>query len=109
MSSVNPKIPEWRRTKIGLLEYLSQSNHSADSVPEKERFKCVDDLTILEIVNLLTIGLSSYSIEGHIPSHIPIHNQYISATNLNSQENLNKINNWTSKQKMKINEKNAKQ
>ena len=85
---------------IGLLEYLSQSNHSADSVPVEERFKFVDDLTILEIVNLLTIGLCSYNIKGHIPSNIPIHNQYIPAANLNSQQNMNKINDWTTKQKI---------
>ena len=42
---------------IGLLEYLSQSNNSADAVSESDRFKFIDDLSILEIVNLLTIQL----------------------------------------------------
>ena len=44
---------------LGILEYLSQSNGSADCVSEENRFKFIDDLTILEIVNLLTVGLSS--------------------------------------------------
>ena len=39
---------------IGLLEYLSQSNRSADIVDLEDRFKFVDDLPILQIVNLLT-------------------------------------------------------
>ena len=39
---------------LSLLEYLSQSNNSADYVGLQDRFKFIDDLTILEIVNLLT-------------------------------------------------------
>ena len=46
---------------LGLLEYLSQSNHSADCVDIKDRFKFVDDLSILEIVNLLTVGIISFT------------------------------------------------
>ena len=37
--------------KLGILEYLSQSNNSADCVGPEERFKFVDNLTVLEIVN----------------------------------------------------------
>ena len=33
---------------LGNQEFLSQTNENADSVPEKERFKFVDDLTALE-------------------------------------------------------------
>ena len=47
---------------IDLLEYLSQSNHSADCVKEEDRFKVVDDLTILEIVNLHTVGITSFNL-----------------------------------------------
>ena len=52
---------------LGILEYMSQSNNSSDCVDSGDRFKFVDDLTILEIVNLLTIGLSSYNIKNHVP------------------------------------------
>ena len=45
---------------LGLLEYLSQSNDSADCVELKDRFKFLDDLSILEIINLLTVGLTSF-------------------------------------------------
>ena len=47
---------------MGILEYLSQSNNNADFVSESERFKFIDNLTLLEIVNLLSIGLSSFLI-----------------------------------------------
>ena len=41
---------------LGILEYISQTNNSADCVNPEERFKLVDDLTVLDIVNLMTIG-----------------------------------------------------
>ena len=56
---------------LGILEYLSQSNNNADMVSQKDRFKFVDDLTALEVVNLLSVGLTSYNIRQHVPSDIP--------------------------------------
>ena len=47
---------------LGILEYLAQSNNSADMVSIEDRFKFVDDLTVLEIVDLLTIGITSYNL-----------------------------------------------
>ena len=67
---------------IGILEYLSQSNDCADLVRLEDRFRFVDDLTVLEIVNLLTVGISSYNLKAHIPSDIHVHNQYIPPENL---------------------------
>ena len=93
---------------LGLLEYLSQSNNCADIVSESDRFKFIDDLSILEIVNLLTVGISSYNLKQQVPSDIPQHNQYIPAENLKSQKWLNAINDWTIKQKMVINESKSK-
>ena len=93
---------------LGIIEYLSQSNNSADCVNEKDRFKFVDDLTILEIVNLLTVGLSSFNLKQQVPRDIPEHNQYIPAENLKSQKWLDQINVWTQNQKMVINEKKTK-
>ena len=43
-------------------EYQSQSNDNADCFTEDDRFKFVDDLTVLEIVNLVSIGIASYNI-----------------------------------------------
>ena len=93
---------------LGLLEYLSQSNKSADCVDVKDRFKFVDDLTILEIVNLLTIGITSMNMKQTVPSDLPSHNQFIPTQNLQSQKWLDQINNWTENQKMIINEKKTK-
>ena len=93
---------------LGLLEYLSQSNHSADCVEVVDRFKFVDDLTILEVVNLLTVGISSFNLKQQPPNDIPSHNQFIQPQNLKSQERLEEIDDWTEKQKMMINTKKTK-
>ena len=93
---------------LGLLEYLSQSNNSADCLGLQDRFKFIDDLTILEIVILLTVGITSYNIKQQVPSDIPQHNQFIPAENLNSQDWLDTINEWTEDQKMIINERKNK-
>ena len=93
---------------LGILEYLSQSNNNADFVSESERFKFIDDLTILEIVNLLSIGLSTYNVKNQVPSDIINSNQFIPPDNLNSQYYLDQISEWTKNQKMKINENKRK-
>ena len=93
---------------LGILEYLSQSNNSADCVSEEDRFKFVDDLTVLEIVNLLTIGITCFNIKQQVPSDIITSNQFIPSSNLRSQDYLDRINLWTKNQKMIINQKKSK-
>lgn len=90
---------------LGLLEYLRNSNNSADNVNPEDRYQFVDDLTILEIINLLTIGLTFFNLKAQVPNDIPTHNQFIPPEQLKSQENLNKINMWTIRNKMLINQK----
>ena len=93
---------------FGIWEYLAQSNNSADCVEPGNRFKFVDDLTVLEKINLLITGLSSFNCKASVPNDIPDHNQFISAENLKSQEYLNQIKQWTDNQKMILNAKKTK-
>ena len=93
---------------FGLWEYLSQSNDNADCVEESVRFKFVDDLTFLEVIYLLSVGIATYNVKQHVPSNIPSHNQIIPPRNLKSQQSLNVINEWTKKKKMKLNVKKTK-
>ena len=93
---------------LGNQEFLSQTNENADSVPEKERFKFVDDLTALETINLLNIGLCSYNFKQHIASDIPEGGYFIDSKNLDSQMYLDKINQWTVNQKMQLNKDKTK-
>ena len=93
---------------FGIWEYLSQSNDNANCLDENLRFKFVDDLTFLEVIYLLNVGLATYNVRQHVPSNIPSHNQIISAENLESQKHLHVINEWTKKKQMKLNEKKTK-
>ena len=93
---------------IGILEYLSQSNDNADSVPVSDRFKFVDDLTVLEIVYLLNIGMASQNMKLNVSSKIPIHNQFIPRDNLRTQEYVRSIETWTEQNKMILNPKKTK-
>ena len=75
---------------------------------EGDRFRFIDDLSFLEIVNLLTVGLTSFHLKQQVPNDIPVHNQFIPPDNLESQKWLDNINAWTIKQKMMLNEKKTK-
>ena len=96
--NVNRKGPQG--SSIGLLEYLSQSNNNSDCVDPELRFKFLDDLSVLEVVNLLTVGISSYNIRMHVPSDIPSNNGFIPSENLHTKNYIENINQWTKKQKM---------
>ena len=66
------------------------------------KFKFIDDLSILEIINLLSIGLSSYNFKLHVASDIPANGYYIEPSNMLTQQYLDKISNWTEENKMKL-------
>ena len=95
-------------SSFGLWEYLAQSNDNADCIDVKDRFKFVDDLSFVEIIFLLNIGLSRYNIRAHVPSNVPTHNQVIKGSTLKSQSQLEMINKWTKEKKMKLNVKKTK-
>ena len=95
-------------SSIGNLEFDSQTNNNSDCVPEKDRFKFVDDLSVLEIINLLNIGLASHNFRQQIPNDIPTHGQIIPSSNLKSQTYIEEINRWTNNQQMIISEKKTK-
>ena len=73
---------------FGIWEYLSQSNDNSDFINESDRFKFVDDLTFLEIIYLLNIGIASYNVRAHVPSDISEHNQVILAENLKTSKTI---------------------
>ena len=95
-------------SSIGNQEFSSQTNHNSDCVPKENRFKFVDDLSVLEIINLISIGIKPYDITKQVPNDLPIHAQYVDSQKLKSQEYLNEINRWTVQQEMIISEKKTK-
>ena len=95
-------------SNIGNWEFDSQINHNADCVPEEDRYKFVDDLSVLEIINLINIGLSSHNFKNQVPNDVPIHGQIIPSKNLRSQGYIEDISKWTKNQQMLISEKKTK-
>ena len=63
---------------------------------------------ISEKVNLLLVALASHSYKAAVRSDIPVHNQFIPAEHLKTKEYLEKIKDWTTKQKMILNQKKTK-
>ena len=93
---------------LGNWEYLSQTNDSAECIPVEDRFRFVDDLSTIEIINLLTIGLSSFYMKHQIPSDIPTHGQIIDNNNTKSQQYLDQLDKWSEDHKMIISQKKTK-
>ena len=89
-------------TLIGGLEYIVQSNDNADIVPPKDRFKFIDDLSILQLICLSGL-VRDYNFHQHVPSDISVEQKFLPSYTFNTQEQLNFINNWTQENKMKLN------
>ena len=64
----------------------------------------VDDLTTLEVINLITVGLSSYNFKNLVASDIPTHGQFVEPKNLKSQQYINTLNTWADKHKIMLSE-----
>ena len=87
----------------GTLEYLSQNNSCGQFLSQQDRYKFIDDLSLLEIVNLINVGLASYNFKMHISDKIKSDHLYLPPMNIESQNNLNEIEQWTENNKMKLN------
>ena len=90
-------------TLLGGLEYITQSNDNADIVKEEDRYKYVDDLSILQLICLAGL-LEDYDFIQHVPSDIGIEDKYLPAWKFETQEHLNHIARWTDDNLMKLNE-----
>ena len=93
---------------LGIEEYLSQSNNNTDFLSLDEKFKFIDDLSILEVLNLITIGLSSYNFHQHVASDVGISQSYLDPSNIKSQSYLDNLVDWTNDKEMKLNAEKTK-
>ena len=62
---------------FGIIEYHSQSNKNANCVETNQKLKWVENLTVLEIINLINVGISSFNIKAQVPNDISIEKNYI--------------------------------
>ena len=93
---------------MGLIEYMSNSNNNTDYISSEMKFKFVDDLSALELLNLILIGLSSYNFKNHVASDIGVDQLFLPSENIQSQKTLDQIQEWTDDNKMKLNSKKSK-
>ena len=73
------------------IEYGSQSNDSGNCVQDIDRYKFVDDMSLLEVVNLITCGLASYNFRNHVASDIGVEQKYLPRSNIQSQDYLHSV------------------
>ena len=95
-------------SSIGLIEYDSQSNDNTDFLLPEDKFKFVDDLSTLEIINLIIAGLSTYNFKQHVASDVGIDQLFIPKEHIKSQDYMDNICEWTHDRKMKLNEEKSK-
>ena len=93
---------------MGVLGYTVNSNDNVDHVPADMRYKFVDDLSTLELINLLLVGLESYNFKFHVASDVGIDQYYSSTENIASENSLNQIENWTLRNLSKLNVEKSK-
>ena len=91
-------------TLIGGIEYLVQSNDNADIVPPEDRFKYIDDLSVLQLIFLSGI-LVEYNFHEHVASDIGIDQKFLPPSSYDSQEIIDHLANWTKQNKMMLNAK----
>ena len=71
---------------------------------ETINLKFIDDLSILEIINLICLGLSSFNCKLQVPSDINVeHGQYLPPQNTHSVGYLKNICDWTDEHQMQLN------
>ena len=89
-------------------EYDSQSNDNADFLLPEDKYKFVDDLSMLEIINLIAVGLAAYNFKQHVASDVGINQLFLPSENIASQSYMNNICDWTEKNQMQLNERKTK-
>lgn len=94
-------------TLLGLIEYLVQSNDAADFVNEEDRYKYIDDLTILELI-ALSGALIEFDCHQTVPSDVGLDQLYLPPDKCDTQKNLDAISAWTDRNLMKVNESKTK-
>ena len=77
-------------TLLGQTEYLVQSNDNADCVEPDDRFKYIDDLSILQLLCLSGM-LVEYYFKSHVASDVGIDQKFLPADRFETHECLDTI------------------
>ena len=91
-------------TLLGQLGFIAQSDDNATTVPLEDRYKYIDDLSLLHLV-LFADLLSKYDTKNHVPSDIGIDDAYLPTESFKTQQDLDRISEWTLENLSLLNEK----
>ena len=89
-------------TLTGQIEYLVQSNDNADCIEPDDRFKYIDDLSVLQLLCLSGL-LVEYDFRSHIASDVGMGQKFLPPDRYSTQRNLDEISRWTNRNLMKLN------
>ena len=89
-------------TLLCQIEYLVQSNDNADSIPPEDRFKYIDDLSVLQLICMSGLPMY-YDFLQHVASDVGIGDRFLPPTKYGMQETLNQLSTWTSNNLMNLN------
>ena len=93
---------------FGNLQYKVGSNDNTIHVSPDLKFKFVDDLSTLELLNLISVGVSSFNFKTSVASDIGTDQFFLPSENITSQKTLDLIHQWTEENKQKLNPKKDK-
>ena len=89
---------------LGQLLYIIGSYDCAESVPDEDKYKYIDDLSIVE--DIQTEGkLIDYDVWQHVPSDVATNEKFLPTNTYKTQEINDEISAWTNTNEMKLNEK----
>ena len=74
-----------------------------DFLEEDEAYIFIDDASFLEVLNIVSAGLSSYNSKLQVPSDLSADEHFLSTDNCLSQTYLNKMVEWTDSHEMRLN------
>ena len=74
----------------------------------KNVFKFIDDVSLIEVINVISAGLTSYNYKRNVPSDIAQNGHFLPPQNVHTNMHLAKISDWTNKQLMQINRQKTK-
>ena len=78
---------------IGQLLYIIGSDDVAMEIPDKDKFKYIDDLAVLQAINIRN-KLTEYDVRNHIPSDVATTHKYLPPESYRLQEIHIKSNIW---------------
>ena len=87
---------------IGQLIYIISSDDAAEDIPDEDKFKYVDDLSAVDKVT--TDQLQDYDVLSHVPSDVATGQKFLAPITFKTQEYNNSISQWTTQNKMVLNE-----